>query len=306
MTKNKKRVGWGAFPAALWSALQWKLLLLWVVCMALPTAIAALPLGRALGHLLDHSVHAGALAARFDGLLMGDALMSVFKHGAALGASRNTALLVTLLLSPFLTGMVVTAVRGARHPGLGQLMHGGLAQYWRMLRLMLWGLIPFAIAAGAGAALFHAASTHAAGAVLQSEADRGYLGAKIVLGVLLVLAHAIMESARAQVAADEGLRSATRAFGRGIAMLVRRPLATLGLYLGTSIIGYVLVALVGMVRIRTVAVGMPGLILAVLLAQLIVVILAWQRTARIDALARLARVASSRRHVGNGSLAPAI
>lgn len=306
MTKNKQRVGWGALPGAMWAALQWRLMLLWVVCMALPTAIAALPLGRALGRLLDHSVHAEALAHKFDGLLMSDAITSVFRHGAALEAGRSTALVVTVLLSPLLTGMVVTAVRDARHPGLGRLMHGALSQYWRMLRLMLWALIPFAIAVAAGMAMFHAASTRAASMVLESQADHGYLAARIVLGILLVLAHAVMESSRAQVAADESLRSATRAFGRGIAMLACRPLATLGLYLGTSIVGYVLAALVGMWRIRTDAAGMPGLVVAIVLAQLIVVILAWQRTARIDALTRLARVAGRRRHTGSGTLAPAL
>lgn len=306
MTNNKKRVGWGAFPAAAaWAAMQWRLMLLWLVCMALPTVIASLPLGQALGHLLDHSVHAGALAHKFDGLLMGDAIMSLFRHNTALAGTRAMALIVTLLLSPFLTGMVVTAVRAARHPGLGQLMHDGLSQYWRMLRLMLWALIPYAIAVAAGFALFHMASGRADDAVLESVANRGYLIARIILIVLLVLAHAIMESARAQIAADESLRSATRAFGRGIVMLVRRPLATLGLYLATSIVGYVLAALVGMVRIRTDAAGVAGLVVAVLLAQLIVLILAWQRTARIAALAKVARATPSRRRSGAAALAPA-
>ncbi|HET7662093.1 MAG TPA: hypothetical protein VFK31_00505 [Rhodanobacteraceae bacterium] len=307
MTTNKQRVGWGAFPKAMWAALQWRVMLIWIVLMALPTAIAALPVGHALGALLDHSVHSNALAHKFDGLLMGDAIMSLMRHNAGLGGAYSAAFIVTLLLSPFLTSVVVTAVRSMRQATLGELMHGGLHQYWRMLRLMLWSLIPYGIAFGVGNFASGMASAHAQTAVLQSVADRGDLIAKIVLLALVVLAHAIMESSRAQFAADESLRSATRAFGRGIGMLVRRPLATLGLYLGTSIVGYALVVLVGMLRIRTDAVGVGGYILAIALAQLIVVILAWQRTARISALTMVAcGVPSRRRHGSGATLAPAV
>ncbi len=306
--KNRQRVGWGAFPRALLVALQWRVMLIWIVLMAVPTLIVALPVDQALGALLDHSVHSAALAQKFHGLLMSDVLFSILRHnGSVIGGAQLAGWIVTLALSPFLTGVVVTAVRGERHPGLGGLMHGGLAQYWRMLRLMLWSLIPYAIAVTLGTVALHAAQARAHSAVLESAADHGLLAARIILVVLLVLAHAIMESSRAQVAADEHLRSATRAFGRGIAMLVRRPLATLGLYLGTSIVGYVLAGLVGMLRIRTDAVGVGGYLAAIVLTQLIVVILAWQRTARIGALAMVARASSSRRrHGGGATLAPAI
>lgn len=294
MTINN-RVGVGAFGKALRAALQWRVMLIWIVLMALPTAIVALPTSRALGALLDHSVHADALAHQFNGLYMGDALMLLFQHnGSVINGAELLGLVISLLLSPFLTGVVVTAVREPRSPGLGELMHGGLQEYWRLLRLMLWSLLPYAIAILIGVAAYHAAGSRAEAAALESVADRGYLAARIILIVLLVLAHAIMEASRAQLAADGELRSATRAFGRGIALLVRRPLATLGLYLGTSIVGYVLAGLVGMLRIRVEAVG-AGFIVAVLLTQVIVLILAWQRTARIGALATLARATPPRR-----------
>lgn len=304
--RNSRRVGWGALFKALWRALQWRVVVIWIVLMALPTAIAATPVGHALGALLDHSVHSTALAQQFHGLLMGDALFSMIHHnGAVLGGAELLGLIVALLLSPFLTGVVVTAVRAPRHPRLGELMHGGLGQYWRMLRLMLWSLIPYAIAVVVGMIAFGAASDRAHAATLESVADHGYLAAWIILLVLLVLAHAIMESSRAQVAADEHLRSATRAFGRGIAMLVRRPLAALGLYVGTSIVGYVLAALVGVWRIHTDPTGVGGFIAALVLTQLIVAILAWMRTARIGALAMVAQATPGRYKAGVATLAPA-
>lgn len=307
MTGNG-RVGWGALTATLVTALQWRVMLVWIVLMALPTLIVAWPVSHALGALLDHSVASTVLAQKFNGLLMGDALFSVVQHdGPAIGASLAVGLIVTLLLSPLLAGVAVTAVRESRHPSLGELMHGGLAQYWRMLRLMLWSLIPYVIAVVVGGIAYKAADAHARTAILQSSADHGYLAARILMVVLLVLAHTIAEAGRAQLAANVDLRSATRAFGRGIAMLVRRPLATLGLYLGTSIVGYVLAGLVGMLRIRTDAPGVSGFIVAVVLTQVIVAILAWQRTARIGALALVARATPPKpKRVATGAPAPAM
>lgn len=300
---TKRKVGWGALPGALWAALQWRVMLIWVVLMALPTAIATLPVGRALGALLDHSLQSTALAHEFNGLFMGDALALMARHnGAVIHGTQILGVVVTLLLSPFLTGVVLTAVRASRHPRLGELMHGGLRQYWRMLRLMLWSLVPYAIAVFVGMTAYDFAQTRAHAATLESVADNGFLAARIILVVLLVLAHVIMECSRACVAADEHLLSATRAFGRGMAMLARRPLVTLGLYLGTSIIGYALAGLVGILRIRVDAVGVVGLAAAIVLAQLIVIILAWQRTARIGALVMVAR-ATSRSRAGGIPLA---
>jgi hypothetical protein len=200
-----------------------------------------------------------------------------------------------LLLSPFLTGMMVSAVRAGRRQSFGELVHGGVGEYWRMFRLLLWALVPFGIALLIGGGASHAADKHAEAAVLQSSAESGRHAASILLLVLLVLAHASVESARAHFAADPNLRSATRALGRGVGMLFRRPLATLGMYLGTSIIGYALVLLLGMWRIRTDAVGIVGVVLAFVLTQLVVAVLAWQRAARLYGLTAVAQAGSSRR-----------
>lgn len=306
MSNHNKRTGMGAFFGALGAALQWRLLLLWIAVMALPTAIVALPLWKTLGDLLDHSVHAGAWAQQFDAMMAGDTIISIARHGAWMGGASLGAMIVTLLLaSPFLSGMVVTASRQSRSLGFGELVHGGITEYWRMLRLLLWALVPFAIAVMLSGMAMGAAKKHAEAAVLQSSADNGHLIATIVTIVLVVLAHAMVESARAQFAADPALRSATRALGRGIGMLLRRPLATLGMYLGVSIIGYVLAFVLGMLRMRTDAVGLFGVIAALVLAQLIVAALAWQRTARIFALTAVARATPSRRHRASASLAPA-
>lgn len=306
MTTHDKRVGIGAFLAALAAALQWRLLLLWLLVMLVPATIAVSPLRGALGGVLDRSVHAADMARGFDVLLMSDAVGQVARQGAAIGTAGTLASLLALLLAPFLTGMIVSWLRAPQHvAGLGELIHGGLREYGRMFRLMLWSLLAFGIAIAVAAAAFGIAGKSMEAATLQSVADRGGSIALWVTVVVMVLAHATMESARAQFAADPGLTSATRAFGRGIGMLFRRPLATLGMYLGTSAIGYVLVLFVAMWRIHTPAVGMFGTLGAFLLGQLIVVLLAWQRVARLHGLTALARTRTGTRRGAYASLATA-
>jgi uncharacterized protein YacL len=107
--------------------------------------------------------------------------------------------------------------------------------------------------------------------------------------VLLVLAQAIVESARAAFIADVSLRSATRALGRGIRQLLRRPVKTLVFYVVVTLVGLVLAYVFGVLRIRVTPVGAFGFVLALLLSQLIVLAIGWMRVARLFALAGLAR-----------------
>ncbi len=285
---HRQNAGFSGFLAALGAGLQWKLLLVWLLLMLLPVAVAAWPMSAAMGSLLEHSVHSTAWAESFNALGMGDAMFQLAKFMPAIGAAAMAGFFMSLLLAPFLTGMVVTAARSAQHTGFSELMHGGLREYWRMLRVSLWALVGWAIAFGIGAAAFHMASNVAKTATLESQVDLWRHGAMAIMIILLVIAHAIAEASRAQFAADPNLGSATRAWGRGLKMVFGRPLASFGMYLGVSIIGYLLVLVFGMWRMRVPAVGVGGTILAFVLAQLVVLSLAWTRTARIHALAGVA------------------
>ena len=105
---------------------------------------------------------------------------------------------------------------------------------------------------------------------------------------MLIPSVAAVESARAAFVADVSLRSATRALGRGLAQVVRRPLSTLLSYLLISAVGLGLVLLLGVARIRTSALGLEGFLLALLLGQLVVAALGWMHAARVFALAQIA------------------
>jgi hypothetical protein len=297
--KNARKVNLPALLGAPLAALQWRLLLLWLVFLLLPTAVVALPLWRALAGLLDRSVHAAAWAQHLDGLMLSDVLSAMSNQGAWLSGTGLLALALALLLEPLLAGMTVAAGRVGRVLSLGQLLQSGVIEYGRMFRLMLWSLLPYAIAFGGAALAFTAAHKQAEGALLESRDNLYQHLAVGVLAVLFVLAHALVESARAAFIADAGLRSATRALGRGLMQLLRRPLSTLLAYLLVGLIGYGLAIVCGVWRIHTPALGLSGFLMALLASELAVLAIGWTRVARLFALAEVSRsLLATRRGAG--------
>jgi hypothetical protein len=295
MMTSTRRTDVGAVLRAPVAALQWRLLLLWLVLLLLPTALDALPVWQALADLLDHSVHAGEWARRFDGMMFGD-VMSALRDGSAwFHGSLMVSVAFALLLGPLPTGMAVATGRAGRSLGFGQLLQSGVIEYGRMFRLMLWSLLPYAIAVGLGAMAIGAAHKSADHAVLESAADRYQHTALWVLAVLFVLAHAMVDAARAAFIVDPGLRSATRALGRGFMQVLRRPLGTLLSYLVIGAIGTAVALAFGVARVQTPAVGPGGFLLALLFAELAALALGWMRIARLFALAAVGRSLVSRR-----------
>ena len=110
-----------------------------------------------------------------------------------------------------------------------------------------------------------------------------------------VLAHASLEAGRGWLAADGRLRSALKAWWRGVKLLRRRPLAVLGVYLGTTLAGLLLVALLLLARPYLGDGGMPALLLGLLLSSAVAAALAWSRIARLSGMAALAEDAHARR-----------
>jgi hypothetical protein len=288
MMNATPRFGFSAVRRAARSALQWRLLVLWTGCLLLPTAIMALPVWQVLGASLDHSVHAASLAQELDLTAIADLTASHGRNAAALGSAGIVALVLTLLLSPLLSGMVVSAARAGQVLGFGGLMSGAVQEYPRMFRMLLLAVVPFGIAAGLGAVAIKAAGKYGEAAILGSDAETAGRLALLVLGLLLIVAHASVDAGRAALATDRRRRSALVAWRDGCKMLARRPLATLGVYIGVSMVGLLLAALLGVARINLPHVSVVGFIAALLLTQLMVLVLAWMRSARLFALVDLA------------------
>lgn len=286
MSRSK---GFGAVFSGMRAAVQWRLLLLWLLIMLIPVTLVALPLWRMLSGLLDTSVHSVEWAKGFNDIMFSDVMANFFDHPQWLITDMAIVQASTLLLSPFLAGMIVGSGRAGRVLGFGALLQNGLIEYGRMFRLLLWSLIPYGLVIGVGMFGSHLAGAHANRAVLESQADLYSHIVHAVVLILLVLMQSIVESARSAFIADITLRSATRALGRGIKQLFRRPVKTLVFYLVVTVIGLALASVFGMLRIHVTPVGVVGVIMALLLSQLVVLALGWMRAARLFALAEVAR-----------------
>jgi hypothetical protein len=287
MTSAMKSSALAASWHGIFAAMQPRLLLLWLLGLWLPTALVAFPLWQAMGAQLDHSVHAAEWARHFDLGVAVDLTGAMARAGYSISAGLLPGLVLTVLLSPWLTGMSVTAARSPRALGFGALLQGGLSEYGRMFRLLLLSLLPMGVAIAAGGGMFSWASTHAEKAILASSADHYNLIAMIVAGIAFVVAHTTVEAGRAQFAADPQLRSAIRAWWRGLMLVLRRPFSTLGVYLLISVIGLLIAAGFGMWRTHVAPLGALSIVGAFVLTQAISASLGWMRSARLFALTRL-------------------
>ena len=301
---NKLRVDQRAALRAVGAATQWRLLLLWVGLLLIPTAVASLPVWRALSSLLDHSVHAAEWASHFDALAFGDTLAALSPMSPALGAGALLSVILSVLLSPFLNGMAVGSALAGRRLGFGHLLQCGVVEYPRMFRLLLWALPLYAAAFAAVGAASALTEKFAARAVLESRADLVSDWALAAVVVVFLIVQVVMASSRAAFMADPMLRSATRAFGRGWLMLLRRPCSTLGWFVGISVVGYAVALALGLLRISIPAGGAPALVLGIVLMQLIALAMGWAHIARMFALRAVALSLPPRRKARPAPSAP--
>ena len=277
-----------AVPRAARSALQWRLLLLWVLWMMIPSAILGLTLWQTLSTQLDYSVHAAEIAKQLDMTVFADLMAAHGKNVAGFNSAGIVALIATLLISPLLSGMAASAARAPETLGFRALTAGGLAEYPRMFRMLLWSAIPFGIAAALGGMALDASAAYGAGAILESSANLADYASLALSVLLLALAHATLDAGRAALAIDKRRSSAIKAWWSGCKLLARRPLATFGVYFLISALGLGLAAALVVARINVSGASLAGFIAALLLVQLTVAVLGWMRSARLFAMVELA------------------
>lgn len=278
-----------ALARAARAALQWRLLLLWVLWMLIPTAILSIPLWSMLRGSLDYSVHAAEIAQRMDMTVFTDLMAVHGRNTLAFSSAAIVALVATLLISPLLSAMAGAAARSPDVLGFGALTRGGLADYPRMFRMLLWSVIPLGLAAALGGAAIDAAAGHADAATLASSADTAQSIAAAVMVLLLALAHATLDAGRAALVIERRRTSVIKAWWHGCGMLLRSPLATFGVYGIITAIGLALAALLVVARINVSGASTLGFIAALLIVQVTVAVIGWMRSARLFALVNVAR-----------------
>lgn len=285
---------WRQLSGAFGGALQWRVLVLWMVALGVVALIAAFPVWRALDGALSQTVDAARHAVGLDALALAD-LGKVFDKDASVGFGVLISLVLSLLLSPWLTGVMLAGIRYGSAGRLGVLAGEGMREYGRQLRLMIWSLLPLGIAIGLGSWWMEMAGTHAEQAVLASSARNGDRLALAGAVLVFILAHAGIELTRARIAVLDDTRSVIRAWWRSFRLFLRRPFAVLGLYLLVCVIGFAVALALAWLRSRVAGIGWGAFALAVVCAQLVVASLAWVRLARLRALAAVVEDDAARR-----------
>ena len=280
---------------ALDGAMQWRLWLLWIGASLACALIAALPAWNWLAAGLNHSVHAPAIASGQAPVPLLDLLLSRNAPLGVLGESTTIAAILMLLLSPLLAGATIAAIRSHTRLGFGDLLRGALAEYGPMLRMLVWSVVPLGLALLVMTIIIGANESAHEHAIDGSGVATGRNIAFGVGAVLFILAHASLEAGRGWLATDGRLRSALKAWGRGVKLLFRRPVAVLLAWLVTTLLGLALALLFAFLRQYAGGAGVGGFLLAMLLGCGIAAALAWGRIARLYAMAALAGDMHARR-----------
>lgn len=289
-TSVRRRNGLRPLADAMRAAMQWRLMLWWAVLLLLPTLAASLPVWQMLGANLDHSAHAAELAQRLDMLAIADLANSARERFLpAIGGGGMVALALTLLLSPLLAGMTIHAARAPKRPGFIDLLAGGAQEYARMFRMLVWSVVPLAIAGIIAGFAFKMAGKTIDTAILESDADHASHLAMLASLVVFALVHATIDAGRALLANERRRRSAIVAWWGGVKLMVRRPFSLLGVYVAVTGLGLLIAGLLVLARLHVPALGAGGTAGAFLLTQLAVLVLGWMRSARLFAMMALVR-----------------
>lgn len=265
---------------------HWRLMLIAWLAGLLAATFVARPVFGLFNAALGHHPDAGHVVASQDIAPIVDSVMTLGdgagSHGMmAIGQGLMTAVVIAVLLTPWLTGMVIASLREGRALGFGELWAGGWREYGRQFRLLLVALIPWAvvgvIALAGGFWARHGSDTQ----ILETIAERRISILLWVVAVASFLAYTTIEAGRAAFAADNSLRSAMRAWLRGLKLILRRPFRVLLMVLVTMAIGIGVAWLLQQPALRsTTASG--GMVWV--LAQLAVIVIWWTRIARLSAL----------------------
>lgn len=274
---------------AMKQALQWRLLLWWVLLTLLPTLVVALPVWQMLSTLLDHTIHAAEWAQHWDMVMLIELGIAARPEMAALAGSGIASIVLLLVLIPLLNGLFIAASRSSTSLRMGELLQEGLRQYWRMLRLMLIALIPIGVSAVVMRLLGKSISHYSERATLASQVEHLRWAAIAFGAIVLALMNATVDAARASLALEPHRRSAFLAWWRGLKLVLRRPVRSAVLYLTITAIATIALAVMIGMRVRLHDTGLWGLILGLMIAQITTAIVAWMHYARLFGMLELTR-----------------
>ncbi|MDT8070695.1 MAG: hypothetical protein ROO76_21245 [Terriglobia bacterium] len=229
MSKGTVGTGW---------SLVWghKKILIWVFVVNLVLGALATNTPRVeFSSVLDHSMHASRLANGFDVATFGELLSRPDINMTALTRGSVLYSYLFFLFMLFIVGGILTAYREDRPLTAGEFFGSSGDYFWRMARLFLMSLIPYAVVVGLTGIIFAIAS-QAASEKTAFQIRLVGIGISVVL-VLLVRLWFDVAQVRAVAQNEHGMfRDLMRAF-----VISFRALGTLlWMYLRISIVAWVL------------------------------------------------------------------
>jgi hypothetical protein len=274
-------------------ALQWRLLLWWVLLTLLPALALLLPVWNTLSSQLDHTVHSAEWAQSWDFMMMGDLGTVMGREQEVFAGSSRTAVLLLLVMIPLLNGLFIANSRSTAPMTMGELLREGLRYYWRMFRMMLIALIPLAIALVVIRLSNKGVSHYSERAILQSDVDHVKWVAQGLCLIIFAIANASVDAGRASLALEPTRRSAFKAWWRGLKLVLRHPLRSVVLYLGITALAAVALMIALGLRVELRNASFMGLVLGLLIAQIMAATIAWMHYARLFGMVELTRALKS-------------
>ena len=281
----------GLVKRSLVRAAQWRLFVFAPLVLLLPTAAALVPVARFLGEQLDHAIRWKELTPRLDSAALLDLvkLLGQKETGAQLVPGFQLGFFLMLVLSPLLAGAALSAAGKDEPPRLRELFQGAAGLYGRLLRMEAMSLIPYGLGIAALGGLGAWQGKLAEKAITQTQvtsAGRWFTAAMVVVAVL---ANLYVDAGRAWFIAQPQRRSAFFAFGAGVKLVFRRPLAALAVSIGSSLVGLGLAAAVILVRQQITQSGAGAVLLALVLGLLASALVSYAHSARLIGLVELAQ-----------------
>jgi hypothetical protein len=285
------------FRRGLFRAAHWRLLLLWLALVAVPSLIMTIPVGRFLSAQLDHTALSQWWSRHWDIVMLADLGEAFGRQSSVFTGSVMVALMSLWLLVPLASSLFTAAWRAALRPRIGELLREALRHYWPMLRLTFMTLIPLAIAAWLIRLGQNALERYRDEAVLPADVDHRRWLLRLAMVLLFLLASSWADAGRASLALNPPeRRSAIKAWWRGMKLVFRHPLRSLSLSLGIALLTALMLALLGWLRIELLTDRPLTLLTGFLLTQLSVAVIGWMHFARLFAMAELTTALRSRRY----------